>query len=87
MSGDGAAPQHDRADAAAGVGGEHRRRDPSRSRRRLDLLGWVTFLLCALAFLAVGVRDSDALTVVASVLFLVGVLLFLVSMLVTDRDR
>ena len=46
--------------------------------QRLDLWGWILFLLCALLFAAAGLRDGDVLITVGSVLFLVACVLFLV---------
>jgi hypothetical protein len=46
--------------------------------RRLDRWGWVLFLICALLFIAAGLRDGDLLITVGSVLFLVACVLFLV---------
>lgn len=40
-------------------------------------IGWALFLASALAFTAVGVRDGDLLVTVASVLFGVACVLFL----------
>ena len=51
------------------------------SRRTWELVGWVVFGLCALLFLAAGIRDGDALVIVASMLFLLGVGAFLVPIL------
>ena len=46
--------------------------------QRLDLWGWILFLICAVFFTAAGVRDGDVLITVGSVLFLVACVLFLV---------
>lgn len=46
--------------------------------RRTDLWGWILFLLSAVAFTFVGVRDGDLPMTIGSVLFLVACLLFLV---------
>ncbi len=46
--------------------------------QRLDLWGWILFLLCALLFGAAGLRDGDVLMTVGSVFFLVACVLFLV---------
>lgn len=49
--------------------------------QRLDLWGWILFLLCALLFTAAGLRDGDVLITVGSVLFLVACVLFLLPLL------
>lgn len=46
--------------------------------RRLKLWGWILFLICALLFTAAGIRDGDVLITVASVIFAVACVLFLV---------
>ena len=48
---------------------------------RPQLWGWVLFLLSAVAFTAMGVRDGDALLVVGSLLFLVACVVFVVDLL------
>lgn len=45
--------------------------------RDLQLWGWILFLLCAVVFVGVGIRDRDPAMTVGSVLFLVACLLFL----------
>lgn len=82
---DGADPPDHVPDRAAEVIDEQQGRPATAGRDPLDLLGWVAFLLCALAFLGIGMRDGDLLTIIASVLFLVGVLFFLVPLLSRDR--
>lgn len=47
--------------------------------RRLDLWGWILFLVCALLFTAAGLRDGDVLITIGSVVFLVACVLFLVT--------
>jgi uncharacterized membrane protein YhhN len=46
--------------------------------RRLDVWGWVLFLVCAVLFTAAGLRDGDVLITVGSLVFLVACVLFLV---------
>ncbi|MEX2550194.1 MAG: hypothetical protein WD638_08195 [Nitriliruptoraceae bacterium] len=46
--------------------------------RRLDLWGWVLFLLSAIAFTAVSFRDGDLLLAAGSLFFLVACVLFLI---------
>lgn len=49
--------------------------------QRLDLWGWILFLLCAQQFTAAGQRDGDVLITVGSVLFLVACVLLPVPQL------
>ena len=51
---------------------------------RLDTAGWLCFLAGVVVFLIAAIRAGDGLTIAGSVLFLVGVLLFLAP-LATDR--
>jgi hypothetical protein len=50
----------------------------------LKLTGWGLFLLSAVAFVAQGIRAGDVLGVIASLLFLVGVIVLMVPMI---KDR
>lgn len=50
--------------------------------RSTDLWGWILFLLCAVVFVAVGIRDGDALMTLGSALFLAACVLFLVPYVV-----
>jgi len=49
--------------------------------RRPELWGWVLFLVCAVVFTAVGVRDGDVLMTVGSAIFLTACVLFLLPYL------
>lgn len=44
---------------------------------RRELWGWVLFLVCAIIFLAMGIRDRDILLVTGSAVFLAGCGMFL----------
>jgi uncharacterized membrane protein YtjA (UPF0391 family) len=48
--------------------------------QRLQLVAWVLFLICALLFLVSSVLNGDWWTTSASILFGVGVVLFLISL-------
>ncbi len=41
------------------------------------LIGWILFALSGLAFLAVGIREADLLSILAAVLWTVGCVVFL----------
>lgn len=53
--------------------------------RRHEVVGWTLFVLCAITYLAAGVRDGDALVVVGSAIFLGACVVFLLPV-VRDRD-
>lgn len=44
---------------------------------RYESWGWTCFLVCAVIFLAMGIRDRDVLLIAGSTLFLIGCVLFL----------
>ena len=44
---------------------------------RLHRIGWILFTASAVVFLIVGIRDGDALTIGAGVLFTLGCVMFL----------
>jgi hypothetical protein len=50
--------------------------------RSTNLRGWILFLLCAVVFGAVGIRDGDALLTLGSALFFAAWVLFLVPSVV-----
>lgn len=51
-----------------------------------ELSGWMLFTLCALLFLAAGIRDGDVLVTVASIVFLGACGFFLAPWFVARRD-
>ncbi len=54
---------------------------PGRKREnRYHLAGWVLFLLCAALFLFSAVRDGDGILALASLVFLLGCVLFLIPL-------
>ncbi len=54
--------------------------------RKLNIAGWILFIVCALLFLAAAVRQGDILTIIGSLVFLVACILFLMP-LVNARYR
>ena len=48
--------------------------------RKLHIIGWVLFIVCAFFFLASGIRDNDHLTLIGSLVFLVACVVFLVPL-------
>jgi hypothetical protein len=47
-------------------------------QRRYDIAGWALFGIGCLAFLSAGIRNGDIFTILGSLLFLVGVIAFLI---------
>ena len=54
--------------------------------RRFNLWGWLLFVVCAGCFIASSVRSGDTLMLAASVIFLLGCVVFIVP-LVSRRKR
>lgn len=48
--------------------------------RRLELAGWGLWLLALALFIVSGVRNGDPWTVAGSIIFVVGIVLFLLPM-------
>lgn len=49
--------------------------------RKLHVLGWALFIVCALFFLASGIRNNDHLTLIGSLVFLIACIVFLVPLI------
>lgn len=59
----------------------------SRNRElKLHLAGWLLFLLCAVLFIAASIRNHDALSLAASILFLIGCVVFLIPLAAALKD-
>ena len=52
---------------------------------RFQLAGWALFLLCALLFVASGIKNRDLLTFIGSLVFLVACVVFLVPLLLPEK--
>ena len=46
-----------------------------------QLLGWILFVICAVLFIAAGVRAQDVLTIAASIVFLLACVVFIIPLL------
>ncbi len=55
-------------------------------QRKLHILGWVLFVVCALFYLASGLVNHDAFTILGSLVFLVACIVFLIP-LIGGRTR
>ena len=53
----------------------------SGSSGRFQLYGWSLFIVCAFFFIAAGIIARSPLTIVASVIFLAGCILFLIPLI------
>ncbi len=50
-----------------------------------QLLGWILFIICAVFFILSGVKNGDMLTLVASLIFLVACMVFLIPLFKTIK--
>ena len=52
---------------------------------RINLAGWILFVISALWFIVASVRSGDTLSLIASVFFLIGCVVFLIPCVVRMR--
>lgn len=50
------------------------------------MAGWILFVLCAFLFLYSAVRDGDGILALASLVFLLGCILFLVPLVIPHKE-
>jgi hypothetical protein len=50
------------------------------NERRYNLAGWIFFIVCALFFLAAGIRDKDNIIIAGSIFFLIACILFILPL-------
>lgn len=51
------------------------------NERKYNLAGWIFFIICALFFLAAGIRDQDLIIVIGSIFFLAAWIFFIIPLL------
>lgn len=54
---------------------------------KLQLWGWIVFIICSVLFIVSSIRNRDVLSFVASILFLVGCVIFVIPLVTTMRNR
>ncbi|PLX99109.1 MAG: hypothetical protein C0623_10440 [Desulfuromonas sp.] len=59
----------------------------SERERKFNIAGWVLFIVCALFFLAAGIKHDDIWTIIGSLIFLVACFVFLVPLAGRDDNR
>jgi energy-coupling factor transporter transmembrane protein EcfT len=47
---------------------------------KLQLMGWILFVLCAFFFIASSLKNRDTLTLIGSVLFLISCIVFIIPL-------
>ena len=50
---------------------------------KLQLWGWIVFIICSVFFVVSSIRNRDVLSLVASILFLVGCVIFMIPLVTT----
>lgn len=68
-----------------GVPGNDRKR--AYQELRLQLAGWILFIVCAFFFMAAGFRHHDVLTILGSAVFLFACFLFLIPLVRKMRSQ
>jgi uncharacterized membrane protein YhhN len=49
--------------------------------KRYHVAGWILFLICAVLFIASGIKNKDTLTLAGSIVFLIACVVFLIPLL------
>lgn len=52
---------------------------------KYQLIGWILFIICAIFFAASGLKNHDILTFIASVIFLIACIVFLIPLLKSKK--
>jgi predicted membrane channel-forming protein YqfA (hemolysin III family) len=60
--------------------------DCDEKTRKLHLIGWVLFVVCALFFIASSIVNKDLLTFVGSLVFLVACIVFLIPLVQSRKN-
>jgi predicted membrane channel-forming protein YqfA (hemolysin III family) len=54
---------------------------------KYQLSGWILFILCAIFFLASSLKNQDTLAFIASVIFLIACIVFLIPLVRTIKNQ
>lgn len=60
-------------------------KDEKNKELKTQLWGWILFLICSVLFIISGVRARDVVTIVASVMFLLGCVVFVIPLIQAIR--
>lgn len=55
--------------------------------RRLEMMGWILFVICALLYLYGGVIARDPLVISGSIVFLVACFVFIYATMADEKNR
>ena len=64
-----------------------RRKNKLKRKDRYALAGWLLFILCAVFYLASGLKNHDPLAIIGSVLFLIACLVFIIPLFRPDKEK
>ena len=61
----------------------------NRTKRNLkfELWGWILFIICAGFFIAASIQHRDALSLIASIIFLIACLVFIIPLMTKDDKK
>jgi hypothetical protein len=62
-------------------------KDEKNKELKTQLWGWVLFLICGVLFIISGVRARDVVTIAASVIFLLGCVVFVIPLIQAIRSE
>jgi predicted membrane channel-forming protein YqfA (hemolysin III family) len=54
---------------------------------KYHLWGWILFIVCAMFFIASGLKNQDILTLTGSVVFLIACILFIIPLVNSNNKR
>jgi len=54
---------------------------------RYQLWGWILFMVCAVFFIAAGIKNRDVLTLVGSIVFLAACVVFLIPVVQKSKQK
>lgn len=63
-----------------------RQKTKRKRKDRYALAGWLLFILCAVFYLASGLKNHDPLAIIGSALFLIACLVFMIPIVKPDKQ-
>jgi hypothetical protein len=61
--------------------------DGDQRRMRIQLWGWILFVVCAGFFIASSLRNGDTLSLAGSIIFLIACILFIIPILSQQKAK
>ena len=56
-----------------------------RQEVKYQLVGWILFIICAIFFVASGLKNHDILTLIGGVIFLIACIVFLIPLVRSNK--